>query len=331
MGGRGRMGGKVFLSFLPLLALLPFQPTQEPSFRGTSSELVVLPVFVTDRRDSYVLDLSRDAFAVYDNGRRVDVELFSNDDTPVTVGLIIDTSGSMRGKLGEVVAAAMAFAKSSNPDDELFVLSFNDDVRDALPDRKFLLAGDLDGLNRALTSLVPVGRTSLHDALLEGLARLSNGTRPRKVLVLVSDGGDNASRATLDRVLAEARRSNAAIYTIGVFDEIDPDRNPRMLKALASATGGERFLPASAGPLLQACQHIAREIRSGYTIGYVPPDRDGAFHRVRVEVTSPDKRKLTVRTRPGYFAARSDDSKRGQEIHEHGREKPSSTSMGTDR
>jgi VWFA-related protein len=261
-------------------------------------------VFVTDRPDRYVSDLTRDQFAIYDNGRRVPVEFFSSEDTPVTVGLVIDTSSSMRQKLGEVVVAALAFARASNPNDEVFALSFSDDVREPIPHQRFLAASDLGGLNRALTSLVAEGRTSLYDALLEGLDRLAAGTRPRRVLLLVSDGGDNASAATLDRVLERARASNAAIYTIGLFDDLDADRNPGVLKKLASATGGERYLPRSAGPLLSACQHIAREIRSGYTIGYVPPDHDGTFHRVRVEVTPADKRKLTVRTRPGYFASR---------------------------
>jgi VWFA-related protein len=173
-----------------------------------------------------------------------------------------------------------------------------------VPDQKFLPASDLGGLNRALRLLVAEGRTSLYDALLHALDRLAEGSRPRKVLVLVSDGGDNASSTTLDRVLARARASSAAIYTIGLFEDFDLDKNPRVLKSIANATGGERYLPRSAGPLLTACQHIAREIRSGYTIGYVPPDRDGAFHRVRVDVNSPDRRKLTVRTRPGYFASR---------------------------
>ena len=109
------------------------------------------------------------------------------------------------------------------------------------------------------------------------------------MLVVISDGGDNASRATLDQVLARARDSNAAIYTIGIFDADDIDKNPGVLKSLARATGGERFLPQSPGELVQACERIAREIRSGYTIGYVPPDRDGAFHRVRVEVAPADR------------------------------------------
>lgn len=264
----------------------------------------MLPVVVTEREDQYVADLEKEDFTVYDNGRKVSVEFFSSEDTPVTVGLVIDSSSSMRKKLADVLAAASSFARWSNPDDELFAIYFNDDVHDALADGRMLLASDAQGLNRALMSLVPEGRTSLYDGLMQGLDRLDTGTRPRKALVLISDGGDNASAATLPQVLERARKSNAAIYTIGIYDEYDPDKNPGVLKSIAAATGGERFLPKSAGPLLAACQHIAREIRSGYTIGYTPPDRDGVFHRVRVEVNAEGKRKLTARTRPGYFASR---------------------------
>jgi len=280
------------------------QSSQEPSFRSTSSELVVLPVVVTDHPDQYVADLRQEQFTVYDNGRRVGIDFFSSEDTPVTIGLVIDASGSMRRKAGEVTAAAAAFSRSSNPDDELFAVYFNDDVRDALPERGMLLAGDSTGLHQALSMLVPEGRTSLYDGLMHALDRLHTGTRPRKVLVLISDGGDNASAATLQQVLDRARSSSAAIYTIGVYDDMDADRNPGVLKSLANTTGGERFLPHSSGPLLAACQHIAREIRSGYTLGYTPPERDGGFHRVRVEVASDGKRRLTARTRPGYFASR---------------------------
>ena len=137
---------------------------------------------------------------------------------------------------------------------------------------------------------------------MDGLDHLAKGSRGRKVLVVVSDGGDNASDARLDAVLARARDFNAAIYTIGIFDPDDMDKNPGVLKSLANATGGERFLPRSPGELLAACETIAREIRGGYTIGYVPPARDGAYHRIKVEIDSP-ARKLNIRTRPGYFAA----------------------------
>ena len=261
----------------------------------------MLPVVVADKQGRYVSDLPADKFSVFDNGRRVPIELFTNEDTPVTVGLVIDASGSMRPKIGEVVAASLRFARLSNPQDELFAVRFNDDVQDLMPG-PFLLAGDRTGLEAAVNSIHPDGRTALYDGLMDGLDHLASGSRARKVLVVVSDGGDNASTATLDAVLARARASNAAIYTIGIFDADDMDKNPGVLKSLANTTGGERFLPRSAGELLAACETIAREIRGGYTIGYAPPARDGAYHRVKVVVESPS-RKLHVRTRPGYFAA----------------------------
>ena len=291
-------------SLLDPLDLLDLQPPQDPVFRGASSELVVLPVIVKDKQGRYVSDLQKERFVVYDNSRRMAIDLFTNEDTPVTVGLIVDASGSMRVKLGEVIAASVAFAKSSNPDDELFAVRFNDDAQEVVRDRRFLLASDLSALEAAMSALRPRGRTALYDALIAGLDHLNDASRPRKALIVISDGGDNASRATLDAVLARAHKSNAAIYTIGVYDPDEADKNRGALKALARATGGERFEPASPGELLQVCKRIARELRSGYTIGYVPPDRDGLFHRVRV-VIEPAARGLDVRTRPGYFAARS--------------------------
>ena len=275
---------------------------QEPSFRTDSSELVVLPVVVTDKQGKLVSDLTTDRFAVFDNGRRVPIDFFTNEDTPVTIGLVVDASGSMRSKIGEVVAATLAFAKSSNPNDELFAVRFNDDVRHAVADAPFLLASDVTRLEAAMTSVRPDGRTALYDGIMTALDHLSQGTRARKALIVISDGGDNASTAQLDDVLKRARDSNAAIYTVGIYDESDIDRNPRVLKALAQTTGGERYLPHSPSELLRTCNLIAREIRSGYTIGYVPPDHDGAYHHVRV-VVDVQQRKLNVRTRPGYFAA----------------------------
>jgi VWFA-related protein len=278
---------------------------QEPVFRSGSTELVVLPVVVTDKQGRYVSDVPRDRFSIFDNGRRVPIEIFTNEDTPVTIGLIVDASGSMRSKIGEVIAASLRFARTSNPQDELFALRFNDDVQNVMPERPFLLAGDLALLETAIGAIHPDGRTALYDGLMAGLDHLANGTRERKVLIVVSDGGDNASNTTLDAVLARARESNAAIYTIGIYDEDDLDKNPGVLKSLARTTGGERFLPRSPGELIAACERIAREIRGGYTIGYAPPAHDGAYHRVKVEIEASAGRKLNVRTRPGYVAAGS--------------------------
>ena len=295
--------GRLALTFVVLCSSFVALLAQEPSFKSGSSELVVLPVVVTDKQGRYISDLPSAQFAVYDNGRRVPIELFTNEDTPVTVGLIIDASGSMRAKLGEVVAASLTFARSSNPQDELFAIRFNDDVQDVVPDRPFLMAGDLGALESAVTSVRADGLTALYDGVMAGLDHLAKGSRARRVLVVISDGGDNASDATLDRVLARARDSNAAIYTIGIYDDDDTDKNPGVLKSLARATGGERYLPRSPGDLLRACDRIARDIRGGYTIGYVPPARDGVYHRIKVEIDAASARRLNVRTRPGYFAA----------------------------
>lgn len=276
---------------------------RSPSFVSTSSELVVLPVTVSNKQGGFVADLPQHRFTVYDNGRRQEVALFSNEDTPVTVGLVIDISGSMKAKLPEVVIAAATFMRRSNPQDEMFTVAFNDRVVERGIGRTSWVASDAKAFESDLRSLVAQGRTALYDGLSDALDRMTLASRPRKALILISDGGDNASRSTLDQILMSARRSNVTIYTVGLFDLDDPDRNPGALKSLAQSTGGVRFLPRSPSELVQACERIARELRSGYTIGYTPPDRDGAFHRIRVEVTANRHEKLQVRTRPGYFAA----------------------------
>jgi len=153
-----------------------------------------------------------------------------------------------------------------------------------------------------VSSLRPEGRTALYDAVMAGLDRLDEGSRARKVLIVMSDGGDNSSRATLNQVLDRARRSDATIYTIGLFNPDDPDTNPGVLKSLAQMTGGERFLPRTASPLLLACQRIARDIRSGYTIAFEPAKRDGKYHRIKLDVDRAGGRRLAVRARPGYVA-----------------------------
>ena len=291
------------LPALPAFHAPPALHAQEASFRGASSELVVLPVIVKDKQGRYVSDLQKERFVVYDNARRMSIDLFTNEDTPVTVGLIVDASGSMRVKLGEVIAAAVAFARSSNPDDELFAVRFNDDVEEVVRERRFLLASDLSALEAAMSALRPRGRTALYDALIAGLDHLNDASRPRSAHRHQRRRRQRQPRDARRRPRARAQIERA-IYTIGVYDPDEADKNRGALKALARATGGERFEPASPGQLQQVCKRIARELRSGYTIGYVPPDRDGLFHRVRV-VIEPAARGLDVRTRPGYFAARS--------------------------
>lgn len=299
------MHGIVSLAAAATLATVLYgqRPAEEPRFHTSASELVVLPVVITDTNGGFVSDLPVNRFTVLDNGRPQPISFFTNEDTPVTIGIAIDNSGSMRGKIGEVIAATLALARSSNPQDELFTLEFNDRVRDPMPGRQFLLAHDLGALESGLLTLRPEGRTALYDALHTALNRLERATRARKILVVVSDGGDNASQTTLNEVLVRARRTNTAVYTIGLFAPGDQDTNPGVLQALARSTGGERYLPKTPGALMQNCLRIAREIRSGYTIGYEPPDRDGAYHRIDLKIEPTHGRRLNVRSRPGYFAA----------------------------
>jgi Ca-activated chloride channel family protein len=278
------------------------QQPAPPLFRSVSNDLVVLAAAVSDGDGRFVQGLEPQWFQVYDNGKPRVVQFFSNEDVPVSVGLIIDSSGSMRGRIGEVIAASVSFAQLSHPRDQLFALAFNDSVHELLGDRRFLLASDVASLQQTVASIEPQGQTSLYDAIIAGLDRLAESSRARKVLVVMSDGGDNASRATLEQVIDRARRSDASIYTIGLFDATDPDRNPGVLGRLAETTGGERFLPASIGRLLEACRRIASEIRSAYTIAFEPAERDGRYHRVRVALDRAPRKGLKVRTRPGYVA-----------------------------
>ncbi len=291
----------ILLAALTAAGLAAQQEEETARFTASPTELVVLSVVVNDRRGQDVPNLDRDRFTLFDNNRPQPITLFSNEDEAVSVGLLIDTSGSMKPKLAEVIVAAGAFARSSNPADELFVTTFSDDVHEAR-DGRALEAADIPALNGELTSLRAAGQTALYDGLMTGLDRMTQAAHPRRILLLISDGGDNASAATLTQVLERARRENVSIYTIGLFDDSSTDRNPKVLDELARSTGGVRFLPDSPGRLLAICQRIAHEIRTGYTIAFVPPARDGLYHRLRVDVRAGSDR-LGVRTRPGYLAA----------------------------
>jgi VWFA-related protein len=291
------------MRYLLLLSLL----VQEPRAAFVSrSELVVLRVSVVDRRAGFVSGLPREAFVVHEDGQPRDIQFFENEDTPVTVGLVVDCSGSMQTRRDGVIAAGLAFARSSHPADELFTLNFNEDVWPGLPaDQPF--TSDRDELKRALDRSITRGQTALFDAVAAGLRHLGRGTRTRKVLVVVSDGGDNASRTRFDDVLDMALRHDVVIYTIGIYDPGDRDARPGLLRQLADATGGEAFFPKPNDPVTPVLERIARDIRSSYTVGYVPPAGDSARRRrsIRVEVRPPDGRKLAVRARSSYIGGHS--------------------------
>jgi VWFA-related protein len=266
-------------------------------------DLVVFNVTVTDRGGRHVPGLKLSDFRVYEEGRLQNIRLLRAEDVPASVGLIIDNSGSMRGKRAEVANDAFAFVGASNPEDETFVVNFNEKVYMGLPDST-RFTNDQDQLRSALLRTAPGGLTALYDALATGLEHLKTGTRERKALVVLSDGGDNASRRDLDDVLEIAQRSNATIYTIGIYDDSDADRNPRVLRKIAQLSGGRAYFPDSLNDLGQVWRDIAGGIRSQYTIGYFSSNlnRDGMFRKVKITASRNGGRGLRVTTRDGYFA-----------------------------
>jgi len=264
--------------------------------------LVVLHATVTSRQGGFVSDLGAHDFEVFEDGKPQTIRLFKNEDVPVTVGLVVDQSTSMRRKLAEVSAAARSFVGSSNPDDEMFVVNFNEHVWLGLPGA-IRFTNNTVQLGNAITTRSPGGQTALYDAIVKALDGLQAGSRDKKVLIVVSDGGDNVSKSSLFQVMKLAALSSAIVYTIGVFDEDDPDRNPGVLKRLAQATGGEAFLPNQLGEVAPICERIAQDIRHQYTIGYVPTNvaRNGGYRAIRV-IARVKGRGLSVRTRAGYIA-----------------------------
>ena len=225
----------------------------DPYTISVKVDMVVLHASVRNRKGILVSGLGKDNFQVYEDGVPQQIKYFSHEDIPVTVGLVVDNSGSMRPKRPEVIAAALAFARSSNPEDQMFAVSFNENVSFGLPaDQPF--TDNVAQLETALSRIAADGMTALYDAVAAGLEHLKKGNRDKKVLLVVSDGGDNASQHKLAQVMAMAGQPDAIIYTIGLFDPHDPDRNLGVLKQLAKATGGEAFLPGSVRDVIPICR-----------------------------------------------------------------------------
>jgi Ca-activated chloride channel homolog len=304
----------VFLAGFQALAQKPSPLISAPPDDFTISvnvDLVVLQATVRDRDGHTVPGLNQRDFEIFEDGSPQRIRLFQHEDTPVTVGLVIDHSGSMREKLSDVTAAAQAFVRSSNSKDQMFVVNFNENVSLGLPvGTRF--SDDADQLATAIWGAPALGTTALNDAIVEALKRLREGVSDKKVLIVISDGGDNASKVTLDRVLKLTEQSNAVIYTIGVFSPDDPDRNPQVLRRLARESGGEAFFPLELSEAVQICERIARDIREQYTIGYssTHESRAGTYHKIRLTVRDKTHGKVTARTRAGYSSVAASPSGR---------------------
>jgi Ca-activated chloride channel family protein len=304
--------GRLFLA--PFLLFLGFSPSlaTERSPAGVdaqtkitvSANLVLLPVKVTGARGTFVSGLKLEDFRVYEDGQLQKLTVFEERDTPVTVGLIVDHSRSMAAKLPDVVAAVTSFAHSSNSQDEMFVVDFNDNVSIELMRGK-AFSNNAKELGEALTAVTARGRTALYDAVSEGLHHLQYGHLEKKALIIISDGGDNASHLKYSQVLAQARESQSLIYSIALVGSDDGEENPGLLRRLCKDTGGIAYFPREGESVATLSTEIARDLREQYTLGYAPQSmkRADAFRKLEVKVTAPGHGRLRVRTRQGYSPA----------------------------
>ncbi len=285
------------------------QPQTQKSDQGyrikRSVDLVVLHASVLDKDGNLVTDLKTDNFRVFEDKVEQKVSFFKREDIPVSLGLVIDNSGSMKTKRPRVNAAALTFVQTSNPQDEAFVVNFNDEYYLDL-DKDF--TSDQRELKEALERIDSRGSTAFYDAIIGSLDHLKKGHKDKKVLLAITDGEDNASRKDLAYTVQAAQQSDAMIYAIGLFAD-DGKKEQRQatkaLRELTEATGGEAYFPKEVVEVESICTKIAHDIRNQYTLGYYPTNanKDGTFRTVSVQVLPPRNRgKLVVRTRTGYYA-----------------------------
>ena len=281
--------------------------------------LVVLHATVLDKKGRMVNDLKQEDFRVYEDGTPQRLSVFSHADIPVTMGIVIDDSGSMREKRQAVNASALTFVKTSNPQDQVFVVNFNDVYYIDTPGD---FASNIEDLKSALGKIDSRGGTALRDAVYASLDHVKLGNRDKKVLLVITDGEDNASRYSEEELLRHAQKSSTVIYTIGLLGSEEPDglfkihgssahRAAKVLETLAQATGGQAYLPKSLDEVGSTCEQIAHDIRNQYTLAYYPSNerKDGSFRTVRVDAFAPGSHsKLAVRTRPGYYAPKAEVS-----------------------
>jgi Ca-activated chloride channel family protein len=300
-----------FLSGSAVLALVSIGGAQSPSTGGAQSpstpvlrvrtEMIVLHVSVRDDDRRPVSDVPCDAFTVYEDGVRQELSVCEPGGAPLTLGLVLDSSTSM-GRYRELLAATgEAFVRLGHPENEIFVLLFNEHVRNGLQNAVF--TSDAREVAEAVRRAPARGLTAMHDAVDQAIAWASGSGRLKKALVLVSDGGDNASEQSFDEVVRRARQANVSIFAVALRDELDREGDVDALRRLARETGGLVFTPRDPIDIGRAFERIAQDLRSGYTLGYVPTNDgvDGRYRKIRVTARDAESGDaLAVRTREGY-------------------------------
>jgi Ca-activated chloride channel homolog len=265
--------------------------------------LVLVPVSVTDPLDRLVTGLEKQDFTIYENNSEEPIQSFSAEDAPVSIGVIFDLSGSMADKINRARSSIIAFLRTSNPQDEFFVIGFND-----RPELMEDFTSDVTNIEARLDTLRPGHRTALLDAIYFGVNKMKQAKYDRKALLVVSDGGDNRSRYTEGEVRSMVRESDVQIYSIGIFDPYAPTREeqvgPLLLHDVSQETGGQLFQVDEPEEMGDIATKISAELRNQYVIGFKPGDvrRDGKWRKLKVKLTPPaGLPQLTVHARTGYY------------------------------
>ena len=262
---------------------------------------VQLHATVVDEKHRLVTNLSRADFRVFEDGIPQQIKSFRREDIPVALGIVIDNSGSMREKRPAVNQAAINLVRASNPNDEVFIVNFNDE---SFLDQDF--TNQVPLLKEALDRIEARGGTALYDAVVAAADHLKKNARlDKKVILVITDGEDNASRETLEQAVRLLQAENGpTVYTIGLLGEERQRRARRALQAMAEQTGGVSFFPKDLAEVDSITQQVAHDIRNQYTIGYAPttPQERGGYRTVKVEAHAPGYKHLNVRTRSGYYA-----------------------------
>jgi Ca-activated chloride channel family protein len=265
------------------------------------ARLVVLHATVSDKQGNLLSTLDRDAFRVFENGTPQEIKLFRHEDIPVSLGIVIDGSASMLRKLPRVEAAALTLVHESNPRDEAFIVNFNDQAFLDVP-----FTNDIQKMEQGLDRIDARGGTAMRDAIKMALDYSKDAaTKEKRVLLVITDGNDNASRSSLVHIVRQAQQSESVIYAIGLLSQekrADAAQAKQALKELTSATGGLVFYPKDVGEVQQLAVEIARDIRSQYLITYSPRVQtlDGSYRQIKLAVTAPGN--PVARTRNGYYA-----------------------------
>jgi VWFA-related protein len=294
----------------------PQQPreSQKGYTIGVNVDQVVVHTTVLDKSGHFVSGLKKEDFRIYEDGIGQTVNLFSQEDVPVSLGIVLDTSGSMRNKIDNVNRAALAFIKASNPQDEVFLIGFNDQV-ELLED----YTSDLEEISDALDNIIVSGGTALYDAVHLAVEKAQKGIKPKKAIVLITDGEDRDSYYKLEEMVAKVQESDVQVYSVGFLSPVPekglfgrwsksvPEKAHDALQLISEDTGAKAFFPQKVAEIGQIVSEVAYELRNQYSIGYISTNtsRDGSYRRIKVELDPSKAAGRLVRYRRGYTTAKA--------------------------